>query len=117
MYGKQGKRARASASQKLACYSPLPLFSSPVSLEEVIHNGKELYLVFEFMNMDLKKYFDSIPRDSSMDPMLVKVCMPVRMCVCLSVCVLTLSLSHYSELLVSADGGDALLPQETCPPP
>ena len=32
----------------------------------------KLYLVFEFLSMDLKRYMDSIPRDELMDPMLVK---------------------------------------------
>ena len=33
----------------------------------------KLYLVFEFLSMDLKKYMDSIPSDQFMDKMLVKV--------------------------------------------
>ncbi len=33
----------------------------------------KLYLVFEFLSMDLKKYLDSIPSGQFMDPMLVKV--------------------------------------------
>lgn len=32
-----------------------------------------LYLIFEFLSMDLKKYLDSIPTGQYMDPMLVKV--------------------------------------------
>lgn len=32
-----------------------------------------LYLIFEFLSMDLKKYLDSIPPGQYMDPMLVKV--------------------------------------------
>lgn len=43
-----------------------------VSLEDVLHSDNELYLVFEFMQMDLKKYLDSLPRDKHMDPMLMK---------------------------------------------
>lgn len=34
-----------------------------------------LYLIFEFLSMDLKKYLDSIPSDQEMDSMLVKVCL------------------------------------------
>ena len=34
---------------------------------------KRLYLVFEFLAMDLKKYMDTIPEDKVMDPALVKV--------------------------------------------
>lgn len=43
-----------------------------VCLEDVLLQESKLYLVFEFLSMDLKKYLDSIPRDQSMDPMLVK---------------------------------------------
>eukprot|EP00731_Ephydatia_muelleri_P024827 Em0016g1098a len=42
-----------------------------VLLEGILHQDNKLYLVFEFMQMDLKKYLDTIPGD--MDPMLVKV--------------------------------------------
>ena len=34
-----------------------------------------LYLIFEFLSMDLKKYLDSIPSGEYMDTMLVKVCL------------------------------------------
>ena len=34
----------------------------------------KLYLVFEFLSMDLKKYMDSIPSGQFMDSMLAKVC-------------------------------------------
>lgn len=33
----------------------------------------KLYLVFEFLSMDLKKYLDTIPKGQFMDPALVKV--------------------------------------------
>ncbi|KAL3837227.1 hypothetical protein ACJMK2_022597 [Sinanodonta woodiana] len=32
-----------------------------VSLLDVVHNEKKLYLVFEYLNQDLKKYMDSVP--------------------------------------------------------
>ena len=38
-----------------------------------MQDGK-LYLVFEFMYMDLKKYFESLPGEEMMEPSLVKVC-------------------------------------------
>jgi hypothetical protein len=50
------------------------------SLEDVLLQESKLYLVFEFLSMDLKKYLDSIPRDQSMDPMLVKVCAKTKYC-------------------------------------
>ncbi|CAL1530848.1 unnamed protein product [Lymnaea stagnalis] len=43
-----------------------------VSLEDVLMQENKLYLVFEFLSMDLKKYLDSIPPGNFMDPMLVK---------------------------------------------
>ena len=42
------------------------------SLEDVLMQENKLYLVFEFLSMDLKRYMDSIPRDEMMDKMLVK---------------------------------------------
>ena len=38
-------------------------------LECIVHQDVKLYLVFEFMQMDLKKYIDTV----AFDPMLVKV--------------------------------------------
>lgn len=43
-----------------------------VCLEDVLMQENKLYLVFEFLSMDLKKYMDSIPSDQYMDKMLVK---------------------------------------------
>ena len=39
-----------------------------------MHQDSKLYLVFEFMQMDLKKYIDTVNGD--LDPMLVKVTTP-----------------------------------------
>ena len=38
----------------------------------------KLYLVFEFLSMDLKKYMDSIPSGQFMEKMLVKVVFYVK---------------------------------------
>ena len=43
------------------------------SLEEILLDDGKLYLVFEFLSMDLKKYLDSLPSGQFMDKMLVKV--------------------------------------------
>ena len=43
------------------------------SLEDVLMQENKLYLVFEFLSMDLKKYMDSIPSGQFMDSMLAKV--------------------------------------------
>lgn len=41
-----------------------------VDLKDVIHNNDKLYLVFEFLDQDLKKYMDAVGK--KMKPMLVK---------------------------------------------
>lgn len=43
-----------------------------VGLEDVLMQENKLYLVFEFLSMDLKRYMDTIPSGQFMDKMLVK---------------------------------------------
>lgn len=43
-----------------------------VSLEDVLMEENRLYLIFEFLSMDLKKYMDTLPAEKMMDPDLVK---------------------------------------------
>uniref|UniRef100_A0A3Q4I4P7 Cyclin-dependent kinase 1 n=1 Tax=Neolamprologus brichardi TaxID=32507 RepID=A0A3Q4I4P7_NEOBR len=43
-----------------------------VRLLDVLMQESRLYLIFEFLSMDLKKYLDSIPSGQYMDAMLVK---------------------------------------------
>ncbi|XP_039627303.1 cyclin-dependent kinase 1 [Polypterus senegalus] len=43
-----------------------------VCLQDVLMQESRLYLVFEFLSMDLKKYLDTIPSGQYMDPTLVK---------------------------------------------
>ncbi|XP_074649560.1 cyclin-dependent kinase 1-like [Tubulanus polymorphus] len=43
-----------------------------VSLDDILMQDGKLFLVFEFLQMDLKKYIDTIPSDQLMDKMLVK---------------------------------------------
>lgn len=43
-----------------------------VGLEDVLMQENKLYLVFEFLSMDLKRYMDTIPKEQFMDKMLVK---------------------------------------------
>jgi len=44
-----------------------------VCLQDVLMQEAKLYLIFEFLTMDLKKYMDTvIPKDENMDPKLVK---------------------------------------------
>lgn len=42
-------------------------------LEAILMQEGKLYLVFEFLSMDLKKYLDSIPNEQMMDSKLLKV--------------------------------------------
>jgi hypothetical protein len=46
-------------------------------LSDVIHSEGKLYLVFEFVDMDLKKYMDSVK--GALDPELIKVVHPHRL--------------------------------------
>ncbi|XP_067908553.1 cyclin-dependent kinase 1 [Heterodontus francisci] len=43
-----------------------------VCLQDVLMQDARLYLIFEFLSMDLKKYLDSLPTRQMMDQMLVK---------------------------------------------
>lgn len=43
-----------------------------VKLHDVVHSNNKLYLVFEFLDQDLKKYMDSIPAGTMVSPQLVK---------------------------------------------
>lgn len=41
-------------------------------LQDVVHSEKRLYLVFEYLDLDLKKHMDSTP-DFAKDPRQIKV--------------------------------------------
>lgn len=43
-----------------------------VTLEDVLMEENRLYLIFEFLSMDLKKYMDSLPAEKMMDSELVR---------------------------------------------
>ncbi|KAG9509796.1 Cyclin-dependent kinase 1-A, partial [Fragariocoptes setiger] len=43
-----------------------------VLLQDVHMSENRLYLIFEFLSMDLKRYIDSLPDNEYMDPMLLK---------------------------------------------
>jgi len=46
-----------------------------VALLDVLMQESKLYLVFEYLTMDLKKYMDSLPKGTMMDPKLVQTYM------------------------------------------
>ena len=48
------------------------LFFLNYRLQDVVHSEKRIYLVFEYLELDLKKHMDSCP-DLAKDPRLVKV--------------------------------------------
>lgn len=43
-----------------------------VCLEDVLMEENRLYLIFEFLSMDLKKYMDSLPSERMLEPELVR---------------------------------------------
>lgn len=43
-----------------------------VSLMDVLMEESKLYLIFEYLTMDLKKYMDTLEKGKLMDPSLVK---------------------------------------------
>lgn len=43
-----------------------------VKLEDVLMEESRLYLIFEFLSMDLKKYMDTLPAEKMMDTDLVR---------------------------------------------
>ncbi|CED84529.1 cdc2 cyclin-dependent kinase [Phaffia rhodozyma] len=43
-----------------------------VGLLDIVHSDSKLFLVFEFLDMDLKKYMDTIGHDEGLGPALVK---------------------------------------------
>lgn len=45
-------------------------------LLDIVHSEAKLYLVFEFLDMDLKKYMDTIGEKDGLGPDMVKVKMP-----------------------------------------
>lgn len=43
-----------------------------VDLEDVIMSENRLYLIFEFLTMDLKRFLDAIPDNERLDPVTLK---------------------------------------------
>lgn len=52
---------------------PLADFSDLDSLFDIVHSDTKLYLVFEFLDMDLKRYMDKVGEGDGMGPDIVKV--------------------------------------------
>jgi len=54
--------------------------SSIFSLQDVLMQDARLYLIFEFLSMDLKKYLDTIPSGQYLDRSRVKVMRIISLC-------------------------------------
>jgi serine/threonine protein kinase len=50
------------------------LLSDISSLKDVICASQRLYLIFEYLDKDLKQYLDKLPSGTKMDRNIVKVC-------------------------------------------
>ncbi|KAG6477583.1 hypothetical protein ZIOFF_066850 [Zingiber officinale] len=53
--------------------------SNVVRLQDVVHTEKRVYLVFEYLDLDLKKFMDSCP-EFAKDPRLVKILRGISYC-------------------------------------
>lgn len=74
------RRARPRLLRHLYAYTSahlrllLPCFPKPYRLYDIIHQESKLYLVFEFLDMDLKKYMDNVAgQPDGMGPEIVRV--------------------------------------------
>lgn len=77
----------STAIREISILKELQYYDHPniVSLLEILHEDSRLYLVFEFMPMDLKKYMDSLSQDQLVEISLVKsylyqLCLALRFC-------------------------------------
>lgn len=76
-----------------------------VRLMDVVHNDSKLYLVFEFLDLDLKRYMDSV-KQQGFTPIHVKVA-GSECFVCINdLCLL--------ELFISTNIWDCILPLTSC---
>lgn len=49
-------------------------------LLDIVHSDAKLYLVFEFLDLDLKRYMDSIGDKDGLGPVMVKVRLSSCLC-------------------------------------
>ncbi len=60
----------------LALSNGAPLMPGRLSshrLFDIVHSDAKLYLVFEFLDLDLKKYMDTVGNSEGLGPLMVKV--------------------------------------------
>jgi cyclin-dependent kinase len=48
-------------------------------LLDIVHSEAKLYLVFEFLDLDLKRYMDKVGDSDGLGPDIVKVCSLIRL--------------------------------------
>ncbi|KAK6337213.1 Cyclin-dependent kinase catalytic subunit [Orbilia javanica] len=76
----------STAIREISLLKELNTNENIVRLHNIVHaDGHKLYLVFEFLDMDLKKYMETIPKGVPLDPGLVKkfmsqLCSGVKFC-------------------------------------
>ncbi|KAK6343738.1 Cyclin-dependent kinase catalytic subunit [Orbilia blumenaviensis] len=76
----------STAIREISLLKELNTNENIVRLHNIVHaDGHKLYLVFEFLDMDLKKYMETIPKGVPLDPSLVKkfmsqLCSGVKFC-------------------------------------
>ncbi|RVD89506.1 uncharacterized protein DFL_000510 [Arthrobotrys flagrans] len=76
----------STAIREISLLKELNTNENIVRLHNIVHaDGHKLYLVFEFLDMDLKKYMETIPKGVPLEPGLVKkfmsqLCSGVKFC-------------------------------------
>lgn len=71
-----------------------------VELQDVIMEESRLYLIFEFLSMDLKRFLDSIPNNDRLEESIMKSFL-FQVCIYLSIS-LIYSLDHPGNVLLSS---------------
>ncbi|KAF3097221.1 Cyclin-dependent kinase catalytic subunit [Orbilia oligospora] len=76
----------STAIREISLLKELNTNENIVRLHNIVHaDGHKLYLVFEFLDMDLKKYMETVPKGVPLEPGLVKkfmsqLCSGVKFC-------------------------------------
>lgn len=90
-----------------------------VSLEDVLMEESRLYLIFEFLSMDLKKYMDTLGNGKLMEPEVVKSYLyQVRICIenFSKILAVIRSLNLYLFKIYTDYPSDLILPSKTSSP-
>ncbi|KAJ9128323.1 Cyclin-dependent kinase catalytic subunit [Naganishia onofrii] len=63
----------STAIREISLLKELSRDDNIVKLFDIVHQDQKLYLVFEFLDLDLKKYMDTVGNSEGLGPMMVKV--------------------------------------------